>query len=218
MADEEFADGFGEVPGPSLPAETDFKIPRAADAFKPERSEAAREAQRMSSIKDWKRRDRIAGVPPPVRPQKAPPASKRTAIEKVLLMQRAENLHIKAALEEFVRRTIEELGGWGRLTAGQKGMLVCQKFALMVVLCCEDAIVEGKSLMEETGKPHPLLGVMEKYMTTFRQGQVALGLGLRSRMMREDNLTLKSVMREYEARQSKPVLVPRKGKPGGGAA
>lgn len=203
------SDNFGEGINTPIPDAEDFKIPPAADAMKPERSEAHREAQRKGAINQWRAKDRRDGVPLPVKSSKAPSAAKRSAIENLLLMQRAEKPHIKKALEEFVRRTVEELGGWEFLTAGQKGMLVCQKTALLVILACEEQIVDSENLMEEDGKPHHLLGILRDYMATFRQGQVALGLGLRSRMPRADNQTVATVMAEY-ARRKQPQLVPEK--------
>lgn len=178
----------------------------SVQAEKPERTEAHREAQRKGAINQWKAADRRAGIPEPL-PRKATSSGKKTAIEELLLMQRAENLAIKASLDEFVRRTIEELGGWDNMTAGQKGMLVAQKTALLVILCCEDAIVESTNLLTEDGRPHRLLAVLRDFMSTFRQGQVALGLGLRSRMPREDNQSVQTIMQEYAKRQKRPSIV-----------
>jgi len=124
-------------------------------------------------------------------------------------MQRAESPHIKRAIDEFVRRTIEELGGWEYLTAGQKALLVAEKTTLLIILACEDQIVESKSLMAEDGREHQLLRILKDYLGVSRQNLIALGLGLRSRMPRQDNLTVESIMAEY-ANRKRPVLVPEK--------
>jgi hypothetical protein len=179
---------------------------KAADAAKLPRTEDHRHGQRLGALKQWQARDRRAGVPPPVKSMRFPPAAKQTAIQKLLLMQRAESLHIKTALEEYVRRTIEELGGWENLTSGQKGMLICQKTCLLMVLACEDAIVDSKSLTNEAGKPHVLLSILRDFASSFRQGQVSLGLGLRSRMPRSPNETVQRIEAEYE-RKARPTIV-----------
>ena len=148
-------------------------------------------------------------MPQPVKNSKPPSAAKRDALEVVLLMQRAESPHIKRAIDEFVRRTIEELGGWEYLTAGQKALLVAEKTTLLIILACEDQIVESKSLMAEDGREHQLLRILKDYLGVSRQNLIALGLGLRSRMPRQDNLTVESIMAEY-ANRKRPVLVPEK--------
>ena len=204
---EDFATGV-ELP---LPDAEDFKPPLAAGAMKPERGEAHREAQRKGALNQWKAKDRRDGVPLPAKSTKAPPASKRTAIQALLLKQVTESLPIKRALEEYVCLTIQDLGGWEHLTSGQKGMLVCQRSALLIILACEEVITTAGKLIDDDGRPHPLFTILRDYMSVFRQGQIALGLGLRSRMPRSDNVTVERVMAEYAAKKSeRPLLVPEK--------
>jgi hypothetical protein len=81
-------------------------------------------------------------------------------------------------------------------------MLLAQKTALLVILCCEDELVQSGNLMGDDGKPNSLLKILESYLSVFRQGQVALGLG-RPRVMREAGSTLKEIMKEYENRATK---------------
>jgi hypothetical protein len=214
MADEFEKEDFGVTDdfgaGIQTPVpDSDFKIPKAADAMKPERTEAHRAAQAKAAINQWKARDRRDGVPQPVKNSKPPVAAKRDALETVLLMKRAESPHIKRACDEFVARTIDELGGWGCLTSGQKALLVGERITLLIILAAEEAIVESKSLMDEDGREHPLLRILRDYLGVSRQNLVALGLGLRSRMPRQDNLTIEKIMQEYATR-NQPQLVPGK--------
>jgi hypothetical protein len=123
---------------------------------------------------------------------------------------RCESPGIKAAVAEYVQRTIEELGGVKNLSAGKKAMIFAQKTCLFVILSCEDEIVESKSLLAENNRPHDLLKVLQSFLATFRQGEIALGLGMRARMPRSDNQTMSRIMQEYANRTSKPVLVPEK--------
>ena len=131
------------------------------------------------------------------------------AFRGIFLRRGAESSYIKGAVAEYVSRTADELGGLERLTAGQKAKLIGQKTALLVILCVEDEIVEKGSLLGDDGRPNSLLKILESYLTVFRQGQVALGLG-RPRGMREDNQTVQAIMKEYENRMTRPTIVPSK--------
>jgi hypothetical protein len=204
------SDDFGAGIQTPVPDADDFKIPQAADAIKPERSEAHREAQRKGALNQWQAKDRRDGVPQPVKDSKPPTAAKRDALEVVLLMQRAESPHIKKALDEFVRCTVDDLGGWPNLTAGQKALLVAEKTALLIIMACEERIVESKSLTDADGREHALLRILKDYLGVSRQNLVALGLGLRSRMPRADNLTIERITQEYARQRSQPQLVPKK--------
>ncbi len=131
------------------------------------------------------------------------PEGKKNRTEILLCKPRAESQHIRGAIAEYVAQTTDELGGLERLTAGQKAILLAQKTALLVILCYEDELVESGNLTGDDGKPNSLLKILESYLTVFRQGQVALGLGS-PRMMREDGPTLRQIMKEYEARAARP--------------
>lgn len=205
------SDDFGTGVETPIPDADDFKIPQAADAMKPVRGEAHREAQRKGALNQWKARDRIEGVPPRAESSKVPPLSKRGAIEALLLKQQAESPHIQKAIKEYVATAVQELGGWPNLTASKKAMLLCQRIALLIILAAEEAIVASKGLLDADGQPHPLLRTQRDYLATFRQGEISLGLGLRSRMPSSDNSTIASVMQEYASKKTeRPLLVPEK--------
>jgi hypothetical protein len=195
VPNEEFVVGL-EVPD---------RAASVATAQRPPRSEAHRNAQRLSALNQWKAKDRRDGVPPPL-PPTPKTGIKKTSIEVLLSKRLAEDPAIQGALNEYVRQTAGELGGMQNLRAGQRAMLLAQRVALLVILAVEDQIVTKGTLLGEDGKPEPLLAVLEKYLATFRQGQIALGLGLRSRMFREDSTTLDKVLKEYEKR-NRPTLV-----------
>src|SRR3974377_1835479 len=117
---------------------------------------------------------------------------------------------IHAEINRYVTGTIADLGGLPNMSAGKKMMVLCQKVALTITLCSEGRIIdESRSLLDDTGRPHPLLAVIRNYLTVFRQGEIALGLGMRERFERSDNQTMQQIQKEYEKRNSKPVLVPQ---------
>src|SRR5690242_1849449 len=127
------AEDFAGLEAPT-PDATDFRIAPATEPPKAPRGEVHRERQRLGAIHQWQVRDRRDGVPLPARSSKAPPPSKRSAIEALLLKQRAAQPHIKKTLEEYVLLTVQDLGGWEHLSAGQRAMLLAQRVALLVIL------------------------------------------------------------------------------------
>lgn len=168
-ADFGVGDDFGVGVESSVPVPDDegsFKIPRSAlpEPLKVERGEEHRAAQRLGALNQWPAKDRREGVAAPVKNSKPPSAAKRDALEVVLLMQRAESPHIKKALDEFVRCTVDDLGGWAALTAGQKALLVAEKTALLIIMACEERIVESKSLTDADGREHALLRILKDYL------------------------------------------------------
>jgi hypothetical protein len=124
---------------------------------------------------------------------------RKNRTEVLLSRPRAESPYIRGAVEEYTSRTIEELGGLDRLTAGDRAMLLAQRTALLVILCCEDELVESGSLTAADGKPSPLVKILESYLTVFRQGQVAMGLGRRRGLRAgEGGSTIEEIAREYQ--------------------
>lgn len=134
---------------------------------------------------------------------------RKNRTEVLLSKPRAGSPYIRGAVEEYTSRTIEELGGIDRLTAGDRAMLLAQRTALLVILCCEDELVESGSLTAADGKPSPLVKILESYLTVFRQGQIALGLDQRhSLRTREIGPTLGEIVREYGAKVKGPSVIP----------
>lgn len=133
---------------------------------------------------------------------------RKNRTEVLLSKPRAESPYIRGAVEEYTSRTVEELGGLDRLTAGDKAMLLAQRTALLVILCSEDELVESGSLTRGDGRPNPLLKILENYLTVFRQGQVALGLGRpRGPRERDTGPTMLEIVREYRNKtKSTPVV------------
>jgi hypothetical protein len=130
---------------------------------------------------------------------------RKNRTEVLLSKPRAESPYIRGAVEEYTSRTVEELGGMDRLTAGDKAMLLAQRTTLLVILCSEDELVESGSLTGRDGRPNPLLKILENYLTVFRQGQVALGLGKpRSPRERDTGPTMLEIVREYGNKTKSP--------------
>ena len=137
---------------------------KTSAAVKPERSEAHREAQRLAALKQWQARDRWDGVPPPLQ-VKPDPKSRRTSTQVLLDKRLAADSSITGMVNEYVRRTADELGGMPNLRAGQRAMLVAQKVTLTIILCLEDQLTASGSLMGEDGKPHAFLGIEDAFGT-----------------------------------------------------
>jgi hypothetical protein len=127
---------------------------------------------------------------------------RRGPTELLLTRPCVEDPVIAATIREYVMQTVEELGGWGHLSAGQRAMLLSQRITLTVMLAAQRQIVEDGELTGPDSRPSPLLRVLNQYVATFRQGQVALGLA-RARAPRDNVLTLEEIREEYANRRAK---------------
>ena len=117
-------------------------------------------------------------------------------MELMLRRPITEDPAITATVHQYVQGTASNLGGWDRLTAGQRAMILCQRTTLAVLLSCEKELVERGELTED-GRPSPLLRVLNQFAVTFRQGQVALGLA-KARIQRGSGIqTLEEIRAEY---------------------
>jgi len=133
---------------------------------------------------------------------------RKNRTEVLLSKPRAESPYIRGAVEEYTSRTVEELGGMDRLTAGDKAMLLAQRTTLLVILCAEDELVESGSLTAADGRASPLVKILENYLTVFRQGQVTLGLGRpRGPRERDTGPTILEIVREYQSKTESPSVV-----------
>lgn len=96
--------------------------------------------------------------------------------------------------------------------AGDKAMLLAQRTALLVILCCEDELVDSGSLTVAEGKPSPLVKILESYLKVFRQGQVALGLGSRRGLrVGETGPTMEEIVQEYRSKATSASISRRVG-------
>jgi len=137
---------------------------------------------------------------------------RKNRTEVLLSRPRAESPYIRGAVDEYTSSTIEELGGIDRLTAGDRAMLLAQRTALLVILCCEDELVASGSLTAADGKPSPLVKILESYLTVFRQGQVALGLSKpRGLRVRDSGPTVDEIVGEYRNRAKLAPSIVRSG-------
>lgn len=141
---------------------------------------------------------------PPTKGMKWPGRKQpKTAQEVYLSAQVSENPRVQMMVNQYVKNTVSELGGWRSMTAGQRAMLLTQKINLLVLLTAEAQIQADGSLLDKGGgSTHRLLSTLEKFSGLFRQGQVALGLA-RARVMPPKDTTLEDVMHEYRRKSEK---------------
>ena len=118
-------------------------------------------------------------------------------MELMLRRQIAEDPAIAATVREYVEDTARDLGGWDHLTAGQRAMLLCQKLTLAILLAGGKELVDSGALTGDDGRPSQMLRILDQYGTTFRQGQVALGLARARVQPGSRTQTLEEIRREY---------------------
>jgi hypothetical protein len=127
-----------------------------------------------------------------------PERKSRSTIDALLTSPIAADPKIRAAVSEYVRGTIAELGGHRNISAAQRATVLGQKIALTIVLVGEAQLAAQDSLLDEDRQPLGILKTLETYIALFRKGQVALGL-TKLRRPQTPALTLQDVIKEYRA-------------------
>jgi hypothetical protein len=102
-----------------------------------------------------------------------------------------------ARVDSLMAQFVSDLGGEAQITAGRRTILASQRLALLVLeLSSRYLAVHG--LLDEKGRPHPLLHVANSYGNTARLNAVALGLERASKTI----MSLESVMEEYRHKRA----------------
>src|SRR5258708_175012 len=105
---------------------------------------------------------------------------------------------VTARVDSLIAQFVSDLGGEGAITAGRRTILASQRLALLVLELSSRYLVEH-GLLDEKGRPHPLLHVANSYGNTARLNAVALGL---ERAPKNVTSTLESVIAEYRDKRA----------------
>lgn len=161
------------------------------------RSPAHPKAKNIRSLFEHRAKVESGEVPPTV---SSGPRS-TDALSECLGRSPLVDNEIKKVVNDYIRRTIDELGGPEALTAGQQAMLLGQRVNLEVILLAEREIAAQNKVVEANGEALATIRTLQGSLTSFRHGQVALGLA-RPRRAKKDP-TLGDVMEEYKQKAGK---------------
>lgn len=100
---------------------------------------------------------------------------------------------ITARVDALIGQFVSDLGGEGQITAGRRTILASQRLALLVLELSSRYLSEH-GLLDEKGRPHPLLHVANSYGNTARLNALALGL---ERQPKTVDATLEEVLAEH---------------------
>ena len=103
-------------------------------------------------------------------------ARPRSAIEVALTKQTHADRAIHAQVQEYIQQTVAQLGGWSHISISDLALILCQKQCLTMALALEAHVVASGNLTDGKGRASPLLFMMTRFQSEFRQGQIALGL------------------------------------------
>lgn len=82
---------------------------------------------------------------------------------------------ITERVDSIVGEMVSDLGGDSELTAQRKAILESQRMCLLV-LGLANGYLRREGLLNERGKPHPLLAVVVSFANSLRLNSLALGL------------------------------------------
>jgi hypothetical protein len=98
-----------------------------------------------------------------------------------------------AKVDALLSEVISDLGGAAQITGGRRAVLASQRLALLV-LELGSHYLATHGLLDERGRPHPLLHVLNSYGNTVRLNATTLGL---DRVPKVIDATLEEVMAEH---------------------
>jgi len=124
------------------------------------RRESGRHLQKMirDGVIDHPSRPRISGLRAFLRKGKIP------------------NQSIDVAVKDYVRQTIEELGGEAEISIGQLAMIAVQRVVLTSILLLENDMMRMGTISTPEGDLRPYIKLLQGHAATFRVNQQALGL------------------------------------------
>lgn len=86
------------------------------------------------------------------------------------------NQTIDMAVKDYVRRSIEELGGEAEIGVGQLAMIAVQRVVLSSILLLENDMMRMGTISTPEGDLRPYIKLLQGHAATFRVNQQALGL------------------------------------------
>lgn len=120
-------------------------------------------------------------------PTAKPPGPKH-GIRGFLSTGRIRSPRIRNAVNDYVKQTVEQLGGISNLHVGQIAVILTQRVCLTVILLAEESISKEMRVISPTGDPAAGVKLLTSYMTSFRNGQKALGLDRKPKPEKEKSL------------------------------
>jgi hypothetical protein len=105
-----------------------------------------------------------------------PSRSKVPGLRALLRKGKIKNQTIQRAVNDYVRSTIEELGGEDALSTGQLAIITIQRIILASILLIEHEMARFGTIATPDGDLRPYIKLLQGHATTFRANQQALGL------------------------------------------
>jgi hypothetical protein len=102
---------------------------------------------------------------------------------------------IAERVDGILAEMVSDLGGETEVTAQKRAILESQRLCLLV-LGLADGYIRTQGLLNERGKPHPLLASVVSFSNSLRLNALALGLERRPRKVE----SLHDVLAEYNTR------------------
>ena len=124
----------------------------------------------------------------------------RSTLDSLLTGPTVADKKIRAAILEWVRSAVTQLGGWRSLSAFQRAALVSCKISLTLILVSEQTLVEVGSL--EDPRAVAAGRAIETHSNLIRKHVKDLGL-LARRERKQQGLTVADVVREYGQRKGR---------------
>lgn len=129
-----------------------------------------------------------------------PERKSRSTIDTLLVAPMVADKKIRAAILEWVRSAVDQLGGWRSLTAFQRAQLVSAKISLTILLVSELTLVEVGSL--EDPRAVAAGKAIETHTNLLRKAVQSLHLLSKARSRPEKVTTIADIAREYANRRS----------------
>jgi hypothetical protein len=122
----------------------------------------------------------------------------RSTIDTLLVAPTASDKKIRAAILEWVRSAVAQLGGWRSLSAFQRASLISCKISLTILMVSEQTLVEVGSLED----PRAIAAgkAIETHSNLLRKHVKDLGI-LEGRVRKQRGLMLSDILAEYKQRK-----------------
>jgi hypothetical protein len=125
----------------------------------------------------------------------------RSTLDSLLVAPTVADKKIRAAILEWVKTAVHDLGGWRRLTAVQRSMLISAKLSLTILLVSEKTMVDVESPSD------PLLIQAAKnaivHANLLRKTVQALNVVSKARPRAERGVTVAEINEEYRRKKER---------------
>jgi len=124
----------------------------------------------------------------------------RSTIDTLLVAPTVADKKIRAAILEWVRSAVNQLGGWRGLTAFQRASLVSCKISLTLILVSEARLVELGSM--EDPRSVSACKTIETHSNLLRKHVKDLGI-VERRIREQRGMTVADIALEYRQKGSR---------------